>query len=150
MSCRAIFYSRVGCTKQDPHSSGGLATSLTTVVEHRRGDEKQYVAGQVGERESSILDHLCAVSLPATKETVPQSAPVIAAPVYSNISVNATHHQSNSDVSVTYITHNITNATPIQQQQQIAAAVHPISQFESLRLGAVKAKPWVIFLFYKI
>lgn len=145
-----LFY-RSGSTKlQDRHSTSVLAASLSTLMEQPSKEEQQYENDQVDERGSSILDRSCTTSLAATKETVPQSVLVPATTIdtatYSNATTNAAHQRSSSDASVTYITYDNANVTPLQQQQQITTTVQPISQLESLKLGAAKAKPWVIFL----
>lgn len=97
-----------------------------------------------------MLDLSCNTSLAATKEAMPQSVLITAATIdnatYSNSAPDAAHQQSSSDASVTYITYDAAGVASLQQQQQITTEVQPVSQLESLKLGAAKAKPWVIFL----
>ncbi|EJD76036.1 zinc finger protein [Loa loa] len=140
-TCKMASMLKSGSTKlRDQHSAAVLATSLSTTVAQQSND-------QVDEREHAILDRSCAASLVAPKEAMPRSVLVAAGTVdtatYSNASTNATHQRSGSDASLTYITYDTVNVTPLQQQQQITTAVQPVSQLESLKLGAAKAKPWI-------
>uniref|UniRef100_A0A158Q8X5 C2H2-type domain-containing protein n=1 Tax=Elaeophora elaphi TaxID=1147741 RepID=A0A158Q8X5_9BILA len=146
-TCKAAsMFKSANAKLQDRHSISVLATSLNTVVEQMPKKEQQYENDQVDDHERSMLDRSCATAFAATKETMPQSVRVTATTVdtapYFNATPSAAHQRSSSDASVTYITYGTANAASLQQQQ-ITTAVQPVSQLESLKLGAAKAKPWI-------
>lgn len=136
-------------------SASVLTTSLSAIQPPKKDYEYEN-DDQVDDHERSTLDRSCASSsLAVTKEAMPESVLITAATVdtatHSSSIPNAVHQQSSSDASVTYITYDAANVTSLQQQQQqIKTEMQPILQLESLKVGAAKAKPWVVFLLCKI